>query len=877
MKLHQVSWQLSILFAINLIAYSCTKTEPFKNPNLPFDKRVDDLVSRMTLDEKISQMMNDAASIPRLGIPEYNWWSEGLHGVANAGIATVFPQAIGLAATFNDSLMYEVATVTSDEFRAKYNDFIKHDDHGRFKGLTVWSPNINIFRDPRWGRGQETYGEDPYLTSRMGVAFVKGMQGNNPKYLKVVSTPKHYIVHSGPEPLRHVFNVEVKENDFMDTYAPAFEACIREAKAYSVMGAYNCVWGKSCCASDTLLHQLLRDKWGFQGYVVSDCDAVADIYMTHKLVKTAEEAAAIAVKDGCDLNCGETFQFLKEAVKKGYITEKEIDIPVKRLMLARMKLGMFDPSDRVPYANIPLSINDNPEHRLLSIEAARQSIVLLKNSNHILPLDKSIKSVAILGPNANIAEVMYGNYNGIPSKYTTPLEGIKRKLAPNTKVYYNRFSNYIDKSPLHEIIGNAYLESDRKKGLKGEYFSNDKLEGNPSFIKYDSTINFNWTDKGPFKKMEGEKHSVRWTGKLIIPQTGKYDLTFTGKDGFRVWINENEIINYWSDIWVNSSSKALELEAGKIYNIKIEYCHHFRGAMAKLEWGKWSKEDTKTIIDSASKCDAILFFGGISPSLEGEENNIKVPGFFKGDRTTLDLPEVQTNILKQLKATGKPVILVLLNGSALALNWEDKNLNAIVEAWYPGQEGGTAIADVLFGDYNPAGHLPVTFYKSVNQLPPFEDYNMKGRTYRYFEGEPLYPFGYGLSYSTFKYIHLQSPTEIKAGDSITINVEVENIGKFDGDELTQLYVKHINASVPVPIHALEGFKRIHLKAGEKKTVSFLLDPRRLSVIDGENRRVVMPGILEIYLGGSQPSDKLLQNNQVLKASLLIKGSDFVIE
>jgi beta-glucosidase len=865
---------LEIGIAISIL--SCNTAVPYKNPELAIEVRVDDLIGRMTLDEKISQMIDVAVAIKRLDISDYNWWNEGLHGVARAGTATVFPQAIGLAATFNDNLHFKIASAISDEFRAKYNDFNKHSDHARYKGLTVWSPNINIFRDPRWGRGQETYGEDPYLTSRMGVAFVKGLQGNDPKYLKVVSTPKHYAVHSGPENLRHVIDVNPNEYDFLDTYMPAFEACVKEGKAFSVMGAYNRLRGKSCSGSDTMLNQILRNQWGFSGYVVSDCDAIADIFKTHKIVKTAAEAAAIGVKAGCDLNCGDTYGHLKEAVTKGFITEKEIDVAVKRLMTARMKLGMFDPESNVAYSRIPLSVNDCPEHRQLAIEAARQSIVLLKNENKILPLKKNIKSIAVLGPNSDNAEVMYGNYNGYPSKFVTPLQGIKKKLRSDAKVYFNRISNHVDNLPVRDVINSANLEHDGKQGLKAEYFANDNFQGKPFAARVDDKIDFNWSSSEPVEGLKNINFSVRWTGSILVTQTGKYDISFTGDDGYRVWIDGKEFFNLWIDQYNTTSLKTIELKSGEKHELKIEYFQHIGGAMAKLEWGMWSNDPFSNIVAEASKCDVIVYCGGLAPTLEGEEMKVNYTGFDGGDRTTLDLPAIQLNILKLLKATGKPVILLLMNGSAIALNWEDKNLAAIVEAWYPGEEGGTAIADILFGDYNPAGRLPVTFYKSTDQLPAFNDYSMKGRTYRYFEGGPLYPFGYGLSYSNFKFNNFQVPSLAKTGDTITVSVVVENTGNIDGDEVVQLYVKHLDEKINVPIHALEGFKRISLKAGEKKTINFKLDPRKLAIINSQNQRVETAETIEIFVGEGQPLSKNIYSGLVLKSTIELKGSDVTI-
>jgi beta-glucosidase len=868
---------ISLLLCLILSTNIKAQNEPFKNPALSIDQRVDDLVSRMTLDEKISQMMNIAVAIPRLGIPYYNWWNEGLHGVARTGVATVFPQAIGMAATFNDSLLYNVATVISDEFRAKYNVYMKDTKNKGIVGLTIWSPNINIFRDPRWGRGQETYGEDPYLTSRMGVAFVKGLQGNDPVYLKTVSTPKHYAVHSGPEPLRHKFDIDISERDFLDTYTPAFEACIKEGKAFSIMSAYNSFRGVPASASNYLLTKLLRDTWGFRGYVVSDCDAVADIYNGHKYTSSLTEAAALAVKAGCDLNCGDSYGHLKEAIEKGYLNEKDIDKSVKRLMEARFRLGMFDPENIVPYNKIAPEENDSPEHRKLSVTAAEQTMVLLKNENNLLPLKKNIKSIAVIGPNADNPEVMYGNYNGTPSKFVTPLQGIKNAVSKSTKVYYALGDTHVEGQTTLDIIPYKNLMTGNDHGLKGEYYQNKELSGSPKEIRIDSTVNFNWDSKVPAAGFTSENYSVRWTGQLIVPKTGKYQLAITGDDGYRFYWDDSLIMNEWKDQSPSTSLYNVQLTEGSRHNVKIEYYQNGGGATIQFGWYLYGKDPKEEALEIAKKSDVIIYCGGISPTLEGEEMSVPYEGFSGGDRTSINLPGIQENLLKELKATGKPIVFVMMNGSALAINWENTNIPAILEAWYPGQEGGTAIANVLFGSYNPAGRLPVTFYKSLDQLPPFDNYNMKGRTYRFFDKEPLYPFGYGLSYTSFKYSSIDVQKDAKPGDTIRVKVKVENIGKMDGDEVVQLYVKHTDSPVPVPNIAIEGFRRIHLKQGEEKEIEFKLTPANLSVISNENKRVVIPGEIKIFVGGSQPAKDLIEKKKVAEAKIVLNGKEFVIE
>lgn len=860
-----------------LLISACKKQPSYLNPNLPVDVRVNDLVFRMTLDEKISQMMNAAPAIPRLGIPAYDWWSEGLHGVARAGVATVFPQAIGLAAMWDTSEMYRVSSVISDEFRAKYNDFVKKDERGIYKGLTVWSPNINIFRDPRWGRGQETYGEDPYLTGCTGVAFVKGLQGTDTVYLKTISTPKHFAVHSGPEPERHGFNAVIDQRDFLETYSPAFEACIRNAGAWSVMGAYNRYMGEACCASNILLKETLRGKWGFKGYVTSDCGAIDDIYMFHKLVKTPAEAAALAVKMGCDLNCGDTYKYLKEAVEKGYITEAEIDVAVKRLFTARIKLGMFDPENRVPYNRIPITVNDSKEHRALALEAACRSIVLLKNEGNLLPLKKNIKSVAIVGPNADNVDILYGNYNGISSCPVTPLQGIKKKLGQDVNIMYVAGCNLTDETPVLKPVPAAWLEKDDRPGLQAEFYNNTDLSGQPTTTRMDTSVCFKWDGSSPAAGLKNENFSVRWTGILTVPESGDYWLAVTSDDGSRLFIDNKLVLDGWKYQSATTYKKLMQLEKGKPYAIRLEYFQGGSGAIVRFEYAKGDKDAMKKAVTEASRADVIVCFGGLSPSLEGEEMPVTIPGFKGGDRTDIALPAAQENLLKALKATGKPVVYVNMSGSAVALNWEQENIPAILQAWYPGEEGGDAIADVLFGDYNPAGRLPVTFYKSVKDLPPFEDYNMKGRTYKYFTGKPLYPFGFGLSYSSFRYSNLQLAKESPSGKNLTVKVDVENTGKMDGDEVVQLYIKHVKTMLPVPLISLQGFRRIHLKAGEKTTVTFTLTPRQLSMIDDAYQRVEMPGEIQINLGGSQPDANALTEGKVVQGSVVITGSPFIAE
>jgi beta-glucosidase len=831
---------------------------PYLNPAVPIERRVDDLVSRMTLEEKVSQMMNAAPAIPRLGIPEYDWWNEALHGVAFSGVATVFPQAIGLGATFDPQLVNRVASVISEEARAKYNEAQRRGNRARFFGLTFWSPNINIFRDPRWGRGQETYGEDPYLTGRLGVAFVKGLQGDDLRYLKVVATPKHFAVHSGPEPERHRFDAQAFERDLRETYLPAFRATITEAKAASIMCAYNRINGEPACANTHLLGDMLRSEWGFNGYVVSDCGAIEDIYRRHHFMKTPEEASALAVKRGTDLECGDTYRSLVSAVKQGKISEAEIDRAVKRLFEARFRLGMFDPPDIVPYSKIPFSANDSIEHRQLALEAARESIVLLKNENNTLPLSKDIKTLAVIGPNADSMQVMLGNYNGQPSRATTPLAGIRQHVSPQTKVLYTMGTALTDVSVV-PVPSSVLHAPDGVRGLRAEFFTNKNLEGEPILRRVDEAVNFDWGMSTPAAGVPADDFSVRWTGKLVPTISGTYRFGAIADDGVRIYLDGKLIAEDWTEHAPTTVTGEVTLEAGKSYDVKMEYYESKIGAVAKLVWQPPTKQTGSPFAEAVSlakETDAVVLVLGLSSQLEGEEMTVHEPGFLGGDRTDIGLPARQQALLEAVTATGKPVVLVLMSGSALAVNWADMHVASIVQAWYPGEEGGAALADVLFGDYNPAGRLPVTFYKSVDQLPPFESYAMEGRTYRYFKGEPLYPFGHGLSYTRFKYsgLNISSP-RISPTGTVTVSATVENVGRIEGDEVVQLYVTDVKASVPVPLRSLAGVERLHLKPGERRMVSFTLAPRQLAIITDDGRSVVEPGEFKISIGGKQPGFK----------------------
>jgi beta-glucosidase len=856
---------------------------PYWDPGLSVEERVSDLVSRMTLEEKIHQMRYDAPAIERLGIPEYNWWNECLHGVARAGLATVFPQAIGLAATWDRELMSRLATAISDEARAKHHEFVRRGKRLIYQGLTFWSPNINIFRDPRWGRGQETYGEDPYLTGEMAVRFIKGLQGDDPRYLKTVATSKHYAVHSGPEPDRHVFDARVSDRDLQETYLPHFRKTVVEADVQSVMCAYNRFRGDPCCGSRFLLTDILRGQWGFRGYVVSDCWAIMDFYQYHKVVGTAPEAGAMAVKAGTDLNCGVVFRELREAVETGLLSEADIDASVRRLFTARMKLGMFDPSKMVPYARIPFEVINCEAHRRLALEGARKSIVLLKNEGGLLPLSKDLKTIAVIGPNADDVEVLLGNYNGIPSDPVTPLRGIREKVAPGTRVIHAVGCEWAEGLPVLEVIPSTALfvsgEAGSERGLTGEYFDNREFRGNPVFTRTDRLIEVNWFDGSPDARLPDDDFGVRWTGYLAPPVSGVYLIGGEGFNGFRIYLDGELLVQFDGTHQSAKTYKEVSLEAGKRYPLKVEFFERTNDASMKLLWRVPGRNLEKEALEAAGKADVVVMVMGLSPRLEGEEMKVPVEGFSGGDRVTLDLPRLQENLLKKMQALGKPVVLVLLSGSALSINWASENIPAILEAWYPGQAAGTAIADVLFGDYNPAGRLPVTFYRTAGDLPPFNDYAMEGKTYRYFRKEPLYPFGFGLSYTRFAYSHLQMHRSVSAGEEFEVSVEVENVGARAGEEVVQLYVRDVEASVPVPIRSLQGFERIFLKPGEKRGVCFRLNARQMSLIDEAGRRVVEPGVFEIAVGGGQPGVKIsgAEEVQVLVGRVEVKGPVYVVE
>jgi len=829
------------------------------------EERVAKLVSQMTLEEKVSQMRNHASAIPRLGIPAYDYWNEGLHGSARSGYSTLFPQAIGLAATWDTALIHQVAGAISVEARAKHSEALRQGNFDIYYGLTIWSPNINIFRDPRWGRGQETYGEDPFLTSRLGVAFVSGLQGDDALYLRTVATPKHFAVHSGPESTRHSANIDVSPKDLEETYLPAFRATITEAHAQSLMCAYNAVDGAPACANQHLLHDILRNAWGFNGFVTSDCGAVADIADGHKYAKDLERAAVDAVRAGTDTSCGTEFDSLTLAVHDGLIEEAELDTAVKRLFTARFRLGMFDAPASVSYNEIPFSEVNAPAHAHLALQAARESMVLLKNAGNLLPLKNSVHTVAVIGPNATSLAALEGNYNAIPLQPVNPLEGLRTALQGRANVLYAQGSAYVNSLPLP--VPETALHTSGQRGLRGEYFPNTTFSGPPAFVRTDRQIEFDWYSASPAPGIPEKSFSVRWTGTISVPAPGDYTFSVglqqcnncKPAESSAIYIDGKLVVEQKPFTTAADSSEhsvQLHMADTKSHELRVEYVHSapYLNAQVSFKWLPPSAALQAEAVKAARQSDVVIAFVGLSPNLEGEEMPIKVAGFSGGDRTDIRLPDAQQQLLEALAATGKPLIVVIMNGSALAAGWAKEHAAAILEAWYPGQSGGTAIAETLLGSNNPAGRLPVTFYRSINDLPAFDDYSMKGRTYRYSTAPPLFAFGDGLSYTTFAYHHAAlSAAKIVAGDSLSLNVSVENAGALDGDEVVEVYLTPpANGPAPTPIRSLIAFTRVHLAAHETRDVAIEIDPRSLSMVDAIGHRAILPGQYLIAVCGHEP-------------------------
>ncbi|NCP64626.1 MAG: beta-glucosidase [Paraglaciecola sp.] len=852
-----------LLLAACATINNTTSSVAYLDTSLSFEQRVDDLVSRMTTSEKIAQMYNDAPAIERLGVPAYDYWNEALHGVARAGKATVFPQAIGMAAMWDEDLMLDVATAISDEGRAKHHFFVENDVHYRYTGLTFWSPNINIFRDPRWGRGQETYGEDPYLTGELAVQFIHGLQGDDPKYLKTAATAKHFAVHNGPEISRHSDNYVVSNKDLYETYMPAFEKAIVDADVEAVMCAYNRVNGQPACGSDLLLKDILRGQFKFNGHVMSDCGAIADFYdpNAHNVVQAPAVAAAWAVTAGTDLNCGtgrlSTFANLNFALQKELISEDLIDQAVQRLFMTRFKLGMFDPKQDVSYANIPTSVVGSPEHLALAQKATESSLVLLKNDG-LLPLKKGIK-VAVIGPNADNEDVLLGNYNGIPIAAVTPLQGISSYLgadqvsyAPGSAIIADVYGHYRTVGPeyfFHQNANNALVS-----GLEAKYYHvshpkitdftnlrpSGEMVGEPVLSRVDDNIDFYW-ERSPIDDKVMSDFAVVWQGILVPPNSGNY--RFDGA----------------VDISIDGQAVqgSVKLKAGQHYAFKASRI------FLKNPWSntiptltlRWLNESQNLVDEAlaqAKNADVMVVVVGISPRIEGEEMPVKLDGFNYGDREDIDLPDEQQNLIKALHKLGKPMVLVNFSGSAVALNWENDNLNAIVQAFYPGEATGTALARLLWGEYSPSGRLPITFYKNLAGFAAFDDYAMENRTYKYFAGEVLYPFGYGLSYGDFHYSNLQAPTALSAGQDLSFSVDVSNVGDMDSAEVTQVYVSMPDAPVRVPQLELAGFQHHDLAKREQHTLHFTLTAKQLSYVDNDGIHQPYVGKLLLSVGSGQP-------------------------
>lgn len=868
-KLIAIIW----IFAVTPSMGQDYKRFPMWDDTLPVEQRINDLVSRLTLEEKVGQMLNAAPAISRLGIPAYDWWNETLHGVARTPYhVTSYPQAIAMAATWDTSALCLMADYSATEGRAVHNKALAAGrNNERYMGLTYWTPNINIFRDPRWGRGQETYGEDPYLTAKLGAAFVRGLQGNDPRYLKAAACAKHFAVHSGPEPSRHSDNFTPSAHDLWDTYLPAFHELVVNAGVAGVMCAYNALNGQPCCANDLLMNDILRRQWKFKGYVTSDCWAIDDFFKYHKTHKDTTSAAVDAVIHGTDVECGTSvYHSLINAVKTGLLSEQQLDVSLKRLFTVRYKLGMFDPVSKVKYAQTPGTALESPAHSAHALEMARKSIVLLKNRNRLLPLSRTMRKIAVVGPNADNKIAVLGNYNGTPSRVITLLDGIKEKLGSQTEVLYEKAINYTDDTLLAYLDIAPMLSFNGKQGVQAQYFNNEKLAGEPVSTLIEKDIDHYWAEgQTPAPGVGTIHYSARYTTYLSAAKTEIMNFEVEGDDGYRLYVNDKMIIDAWLRNRWGARQLQLPVKQDSSYKIVIEFYQNEGNAGIRLKAGNRVKTDFAALAERLKGTDAIVFAGGISPQLEGEEMPVQVPGFNGGDRTTILLPKVQTALLQALHGTGKPVIFVMMTGSAIACPWENEHIPAILNAWYGGQAAGTAIADVLFGDYSPSGRLPVTFYRSDNDLPAFSDYSMQGRTYRYFKGRALYPFGYGLSYSQFNYSKLRIPESADLREPLIVKAAVTNTGSVDGDEVVQLYVSHPGIA-GAPLKSLKGFQRIHLRRGESREISFRLGAEELSLI-GENGSAYQPkGKVVISVGGGQPGIAGQATSNVVSKMILIR-------
>jgi beta-glucosidase len=874
---------LTLAFAV-LVPSAFPQQLPYLDPKLSPGERAHDLVGRMTLDEKANQLEDWATAIPRLGVPDYQTWNEALHGVARAGYSTVFPQAIGMAATWDPGIVHAMGNVISTEARAKYNQAQRQDNHRIFYGLTFWSPNINIFRDPRWGRGQETYGEDPFLTAALGVAFVTGVQGGDVDHLRAVATSKHFAVHSGPEPMRHGFNVDPSPRDLEETYLPAFRATVTEGHVQSVMCAYNSIDEWPACTNKMLLKDHLRDAWGFKGFVVSDCGAIVDVNQGHKKAADITHAAALSLQAGTDLSCSiwtPGFNTLADAVRQKLVSEDLVTQAAERLYTARFQLGLFDPQgsmlDKIPYSDDASIAN-----RQTSLKAAEESIVLLKNSG-ALPLKRDPGHIAVIGPTAELLPSILGNYVGTPVHPVTPLDGILQHFRTSPILYAQG-------STLAVGVGVPVPRTafGLNQGLKTEFFATPDWTGRPVATLTQPIIQGDWENDLPVPQLETHNYSVRWSGSISVPAPGHYVFSLEPADSFPYspietyrFILDGKVLSEGSlrggnDLSVmgnfhvipgasstapplmqfpRSPSIPVDFTDANPHSIQVEYSHSGdrAGGGVTLKWEAPAQAQLDEAVARAKESDVVIAFVGLSPQLEGEEMRIKIPGFDGGDRTSIDLPAPQQKLLEAVAATGKPLIVVLQSGSAIDLKWANEHAAAILQAWYPGVAGGVAIAHTLSGLNNPSGRLPITFYASLDNIPPFPDYSMKGRTYRYFTGKPLWGFGYGLSYTTFKYgpVRLSADT-VKAGDPITATVTVTNTGTVTGDEVVEAYLK--TPQPDGPIHSLVGFQRVNLAEGQSRDIAISIDPRSLSSVDNNGNRSILEGKYELTLGGAQPQD-----------------------
>lgn len=846
-----------------LVLVSCGSAT-YKNSSLSPDERAELLVKELTLEEKVSLMMDGSKSVDRLGIKPYNWWNEALHGVARAGLATVFPQPIGMAASFSPEAVYEVFNAVSDEARAKNAYYASQGSYERYQGLTMWTPTVNIYRDPRWGRGIETYGEDPYLTSRMGVMVVKGLQGTNDgKYDKLHACAKHFAVHSGPEWNRHEFNAEnIKPRDLYETYLPPFEALVKEGKVKEVMCAYNRFEGEPCCGSNRLLMQILRDEWGFDGIVLSDCGAIADFYNDrgHKTHSDAESASAAAVLSGTDLECGSSYKALVEAVKQGKIDEKAVDVAVKRLLAARFALGEMDDPKEVSWTKIPFSVVASAKHDSLALDIARKSMTLLLNKDNFLPLKRGGLTVAVMGPNAHDSVMQWGNYNGMPARTVTILDGVRNALGANDKLIYEQGCAWVERTLIQSAF--SQCKSADGPGFSARYWNNVTREGAPVTTAQVATP-FHFCTSGATVFAPGVNltdFSATYNSVLTPKQSGEIVFEIYSYGAGRLRVNNEEVKGFSNKHGGRKTTYALNVQAGKSYDIELDFEYLRSDAQLNFDLGFKQEVDIKKSVERVKDADLVVFAGGISPTLEGEEMGVNLPGFKKGDRTDIELPAVQRELIAALHRAGKKVVLVNCSGSPIGLEPETKECEAILQAWYSGQAGGTAVAEVLLGDYNPAGRLPVTFYRNVSQLPDFEDYDMTGRTYRYMNEAPLFPFGYGLSYTTFSYGRMTlAKDEIAVGESLKLTVPVTNSGKRDGEEVVQVYLRK-RGDVEGPNKALRAFKRVQIAAGKTVEVEFELAGKALEWWDAQSNTVrVCAGEYDILVGGNS-QDKDLQMN-----------------